>query len=160
MHSRLTCVPHTRVCPRHPQALLFTPVAAFLTTRKTSLLYTYRLSHSKTDQAGTERNPDADKPLVGTGLRHPLLLVADRLRSEVRADLPTDPQDQGCRATVGPGGLAHHQAPRRVGRSRGQLRCALVTIWVCRESMTGTLAPQERSAMWGARSGRVATEGS
>ncbi len=106
MHSRLTCVPHTRVCPRHPQALLFTPVAAFLTTRKTSLLYTYRLSHSKTDQAGTERNPDADKPLVGTGLRRPLLLVADRLRSEFRADLPTDPQAQGCRATVGPGGLA------------------------------------------------------
>jgi integrase len=27
--------------------------------------YLYRLTHSKTDQAGTEHNPDADKPLVG-----------------------------------------------------------------------------------------------
>jgi integrase len=27
--------------------------------------YVYRLTHSKTDQAGTEHNPDADKPLLG-----------------------------------------------------------------------------------------------
>jgi len=27
--------------------------------------YLYRLTHSKTDQAGTEHNPDADKPIVG-----------------------------------------------------------------------------------------------
>jgi integrase len=27
--------------------------------------YLYRLTHSKTDQAGTEHNPDADKPLLG-----------------------------------------------------------------------------------------------
>ena len=27
--------------------------------------YVYRLTHSKTDQAGVERNPNADKPLVG-----------------------------------------------------------------------------------------------
>jgi integrase len=27
--------------------------------------YVYRLTHSKTDQAGTDHNPDADKPLLG-----------------------------------------------------------------------------------------------
>jgi hypothetical protein len=27
--------------------------------------YRYRLTQSKTDQAGTEHNPDADKPIVG-----------------------------------------------------------------------------------------------
>jgi hypothetical protein len=27
--------------------------------------YLYRLTHSKTDQAGTEHNPDADKPITG-----------------------------------------------------------------------------------------------
>jgi site-specific recombinase XerD len=27
--------------------------------------YVYRLTHSKTDQAGADHNPDADKPLVG-----------------------------------------------------------------------------------------------
>jgi hypothetical protein len=27
--------------------------------------YVYRLTHSKTDQVGTEHNPNAEKPLVG-----------------------------------------------------------------------------------------------